>query len=179
MECSYDHPWLYQDFNVAFAKHWEGSAAKSDGQSIAWRLQLNRAARIDGRKPTWSPLRLAYDIDMIAEKAKLLPQKLESRLPDNSSPTLASSSRRKGIPRGSGNWDDLVKPGVAVLPRTRKPPAVRLELPGRLGLWNTGGPMEMRQRPGSSFASFIRTFPSRHRGQGGYDTFIERGMAMC
>jgi ABC-type sulfate transport system substrate-binding protein len=59
-------------------------------------------------------LALAYDIDEIAEKGKLIPADWQKRLPHNSSPTPAPIVFlvRKGNPKGIKNWDDLIKPGV-------------------------------------------------------------------
>jgi sulfate/thiosulfate-binding protein len=60
---------------------------------------------------------LAYDIDVIAEKAKLLPENWQSRLPNNSAPYTSTIVFlvRKGNPKRIKDWDDLVKPGVAVI----------------------------------------------------------------
>ena len=62
-------------------------------------------------------LALAYDIDALAEKAKLLPDDWQKRLPNNSSPYTSTIVFlvRKGNPKGVKDWDDLVKPGIAVI----------------------------------------------------------------
>ena len=62
-------------------------------------------------------LALAYDIDAIAEKAKLIPKNWQKRLLHNSAPYTSTIAFlvRKGNPKGIKDWDDLVKPGVSVI----------------------------------------------------------------
>ena len=61
-------------------------------------------------------LALAYDIDAIAQSG-LLPRNWQTRLPDNSTPFTSTIVLlvRKGNPKGIRDWDDLVRPGVAVV----------------------------------------------------------------
>lgn len=109
---------LYQDFNQAFAKHWKektGDTAviqQSHGGS-------GRQARsvIDGLQADVVTLALAYDIDAIAERGRLLPKDWQKRLPHNSSPYTSTIVFlvRKGNPKGIKDWDDLAKPGVSVV----------------------------------------------------------------
>jgi sulfate transport system substrate-binding protein len=72
---------------------------------------------IDGLEADVVTLALAYDIDEIAEKAKLLPADWQKRLPHNSAPYTSTYIFlvRKGNPKGIHNWDDLIKPGVSVI----------------------------------------------------------------
>jgi len=60
---------------------------------------------------------LANDINAIAEKAKLLPEKWQQRLAHNSTPYTSTIIFlvRKGNPKGIKDWDDLARPGVAVI----------------------------------------------------------------
>jgi sulfate transport system substrate-binding protein len=109
---------LYQEFNLAFAKHWKektGSAVEIQ-QSHGGSSKQARAV-IDGLEADVVTLALAYDIDAIAEKAGLLPADWQSRLPHNSSPYVSTIVFlvRKGNPKGIRDWNDLVKPGVAVI----------------------------------------------------------------
>ncbi|HSM79697.1 MAG TPA: sulfate ABC transporter substrate-binding protein, partial [Bryobacteraceae bacterium] len=62
-------------------------------------------------------LGLAYDIDAIADKAKLLPADWQTRLPNNSSPYTSTIVFlvRKGNPKHIREWQDVVKPGVSVI----------------------------------------------------------------
>jgi sulfate transport system substrate-binding protein len=54
---------------------------------------------------------------VIAEKANLLPKNWQTRLPGNSAPYTSTIVFlvRKGNPKHIRDWDDLVKPGVAVI----------------------------------------------------------------
>ena len=74
-------------------------------------------AVIDGLEADVVTLALAYDIDAIADKAKLLPADWQKRLPHNSSPYTSTIVFlvRKGNPKDIKDWDDLVKPGVSVI----------------------------------------------------------------
>jgi sulfate/thiosulfate transport system substrate-binding protein len=109
---------LYQEFNAAFAKHWE--AATKDKVTVKQSHGgSGKQARsvIDGLDADVVTLALAYDIDAIAEKAKLLPKDWQARLPLNSTPYTSTIVFlvRKGNPKGIKDWDDLVRPGVSVI----------------------------------------------------------------
>jgi len=62
-------------------------------------------------------LALAYDIDALSERAKLIPPNWQSRLPNNSTPYTSTIVFlvRKGNPKGIKDWDDLVRAGVSVI----------------------------------------------------------------
>src|SRR5258708_5273044 len=109
---------LYQDINTNFAKYW---AAKSEDKLT---IQLSNAgsgkqarAVIDGLPADVVTLALAYDIDAIATKSKLLPLDWQKRLPNNSTPYTSTIVFlvRKGNPKGIKDWDDLVRPGISVV----------------------------------------------------------------
>ena len=109
---------LYEEFNAAFAKFWKeksGDVVKIQ-QSHGGSGKQARSV-IDGLDADIVTLALAYDIDAIAEKGKLLPADWQKRLPSNSSPYTSTIIFlvRKGNPKGIKDWDDLVKPGVAVI----------------------------------------------------------------
>ena len=108
---------LYQDVNTAFAKSWQartGDTLKIK-QSHGGSGKQGRAV-IDGLEADVVTLALAYDIDAIAEH-KLLAPDWQTRLPHNSSPYTSTIVFlvRKGNPKGIKDWNDLVKPGVAVI----------------------------------------------------------------
>src|SRR5690348_7811540 len=65
---------LYVEYNAAFAKCWEGKSGQkvTIQQSHAGSGKQSRAV-IDGLPADVVTLALAYDIDAIAEKSKLLP----------------------------------------------------------------------------------------------------------
>jgi sulfate/thiosulfate-binding protein len=109
---------LYQDINAAFAKQWKAKAgvdvqiSQSHGGSGA-----QARAVLDGLQADVVTLGLAYDIDVLAEKAHLLPANWQTRLPNNSTPFTSTIVFlvRKGNPKHIKDWEDLVKPGVAVI----------------------------------------------------------------
>lgn len=109
---------LYADFNAAFAKHWQAQTGDnvSVQQSHGGAGKQARAV-IDGLEADVVTLALAYDIDAIAEKAKLFPADWQKRLPHNSAPYTSTIVFlvRKGNPKGIKDWNDLVKPGVSVI----------------------------------------------------------------
>jgi sulfate/thiosulfate transport system substrate-binding protein len=84
-------------------------------------------AVIDGLEADVVTLALAYDIDAIAERAKLIPADWQKRLPHNSAPYTSTIVFlvRKGNPKGIKDWNDLVKPGSPSSPPTPRPPAAR------------------------------------------------------
>ena len=109
---------LYQDFNAAFAQHWKSQTGESVTiqQSHGGSGKQARAV-IDGLEADVVTLALAYDIDALAEKGKLIPPDWQQRLPNNSSPYTSTIVFlvRKGNPKGIQDWNDLVKPGVSVI----------------------------------------------------------------
>ena len=109
---------LYQDFNAAFSKHWlEKTGDKVTVKASHGGSGKQARAMIDGLDADVATLALAYDIDQLADKGKLIPKDWQKRLPHNSSPYTSTIVLlvRKGNPKGIKDWDDLVKPGVSVI----------------------------------------------------------------
>src|SRR5262249_32728833 len=109
---------LYQDVNAAFAKSWKEKTGDTVTieQSHSGSGKQARAV-IDGLEADVVSLALAYDIDAISQKANLLPKDWQKRLPNNSTPYTSTIVFlvRKGNPKGIKDWDDLIKPKVAVV----------------------------------------------------------------
>jgi len=109
---------FYAEYNTAFAKYWKGKTGDNVtiNQSHGGSGKQARAV-IDGLQADVVTLALAYDIDVIAEKAKLLKGDWQSQLPNNSAPYTSTIVFlvRKGNPKGIKDWDDLAKPGVSVI----------------------------------------------------------------
>ena len=109
---------LYQDFNAAFSKYWlEKTGDKVTVKASHGGSGKQARAIIDGLDADVATLALAYDVDQLAEKGKLIPADWQKRLPHNSSPYTSTIVLlvRKGNPKGIKDWDDLVKPGVSVI----------------------------------------------------------------
>jgi sulfate/thiosulfate-binding protein len=109
---------LYADVNKAFAASWKTKT----GDTVAIKQSHGGSGKqarsvIDGLEADVVTLALAYDIDEIAERAKLLPADWQKRLKHNSSPYTSTYIFlvRKGNPKGIKDWGDLIKPGVAVI----------------------------------------------------------------
>jgi sulfate transport system substrate-binding protein len=108
---------LYAHLAAAFAEAFKSDTGKtievntSNGGSGA-----QARAVIDGLQADVVTLGLAYDVDAIADRGLIAPD-WQTRLPDHSSPYTSAIVFlvRKGNPKSIKDWDDLVKPGVAVI----------------------------------------------------------------
>ena len=109
---------LYKAINPAFAAEWKAKT----GETVA--LQASHGgsgaqarAVIDGLGADVVTLALAADIDAIASKTGKIAADWQKRLPNNASPYTSTIVFlvRKGNPKAIKNWDDLAKPGVAVI----------------------------------------------------------------
>ena len=109
---------LYTDYNAAFSRYWNQKTGDTVTiqQSHAGSSKQARAV-IDGLQADVVTLALAYDIDVLAEKGRLLPADWQKQLPNNSAPYTSTILFlvRKGNPKGIKDWDDLVKPGIKVV----------------------------------------------------------------
>ena len=109
---------LYQDINAAFAAEWKAKTGDSVtiNQSHGGSGAQSRAV-IDGLDADVVTLGLAYDIDAIADKAQLLPENWQTRLPENSTPYTSTIVFlvRKGNPKHIRDWPDLIRLGVQVI----------------------------------------------------------------
>jgi len=109
---------LYVDFNKAFATYWKAKTGDtvSVKQSHGGSGKQARSV-IDGLEADVVTLALAYDVDELADKGKLIPADWQKRLKHNSAPYTSTIVFlvRKGNPKGIKDWDDLVKPGIGVI----------------------------------------------------------------
>ncbi|HXU62765.1 MAG TPA: sulfate ABC transporter substrate-binding protein [Polyangia bacterium] len=109
---------LYQDVNQAFGQQWKQKTGQTlnISQSHGGSGKQARSV-IDGLEADVVTLGLAYDIDEIADKSGRIAKDWQKRLPENSSPYTSTIVFvvRKGNPKGIKDWDDLTKPGVAVI----------------------------------------------------------------
>lgn len=109
---------LYKGINSAFAAEWKAKTGdtvtinQSHGGSGA-----QARAVIDGLDADVVTLGLAYDIDSIAQKAKLLPDNWQRRLPFNSTPYTSTIVFlvRHGNPKSIHDWADLTRPGISIV----------------------------------------------------------------
>ncbi len=171
---------LYEDFNAAFAKHWEATQGTklSVKQSHGGSGKQARAV-IDGLEADVVTLALAYDVDMLHDKGSLVPKDWQARLPNNSSPYTSTVVFvvRKGNPQNIRDWEDLVRPGVAVI--TANPKTSGGARWNYLAAWGHAlrkeGGDETKAR--EFVASLYRNVPVLDSGaRGSTTTFAERGI---
>lgn len=109
---------FYVEFNKAFAEHWKVTT----GEQVTIRQSHGGSGKqarsvIDGLAADVVTLALAHDIDEIAARSRLVAPDWQKRLPHGSVPYSSTIVFlvRKGNPKAIRGWDDLVKPGVAVI----------------------------------------------------------------
>jgi sulfate/thiosulfate transport system substrate-binding protein len=171
---------LYDDYNAVFARYWKAKTgqALTVQQSNGGSGKQARAV-IDGLQADVVTLALAYDIDAIADKAKLLPPNWQTRLPDNSTPYTSTIVFlvRQGNPKRVHDWSDLVRPGMSVVtPNPKTSGGARWNF---LAAWAYA----LAQRGGNdaSAKAFIgklyQNVPVLDSGaRGSTTTFVERGI---
>jgi sulfate transport system substrate-binding protein len=170
---------LYQDYNAAFAKYWKAKT----GNTVTVKTSHGGSGKqgrsvIDGLEADVVTLGLAYDIDEIAERAKLLPADWQKRLKHNSSPYTSTIVFlvRKGNPKGIKDWDDLVKPGVSVIASNPKTSGgARWSYLAAYGsvLKKTGSDAKAREY----ITALYKNVPVLDSGaRGSTTTFVERGI---
>jgi sulfate transport system substrate-binding protein len=109
---------LYQEYNTAFAKYWKSKTGDDVVVSASHGGSGKQArAIIDGLEADVATLALAADIDALSTKGNLIPADWQTKLKNNSSPYTSTIVLlvRKGNPKNIKDWDDLIKPGVAVI----------------------------------------------------------------
>jgi len=109
---------FYKDFNAAFAAHWKKTAGEdlTLNQSHGGSSKQARSVA-DGLEADVITMNQHNDIDILAERAKLIPADWAQRLPNHSAPTTSISVIlvRKGNPKAIRDWSDLGRPGVSVI----------------------------------------------------------------
>ncbi|MBB5416904.1 sulfate ABC transporter substrate-binding protein [Paraburkholderia atlantica] len=106
---------LYKDINAGFIADFQQksgetvSVRQSHGASSAQALSV-----LQGLQADVVTMNQPNDIDLLAEKGRLVPADWRARLPDDSAPytTTMVFLVRKGNPKHVKDWDDLAKPGI-------------------------------------------------------------------
>jgi len=171
---------LYTEFNKAFAAHWKAKT----GDNVTIKQSHGGAGKqaravIDGLQADVVTLALAYDIDAIHEKAKLIPKDWQARLPNNSAPYTSTIVLlvRKGNPKQIKDWDDLAKPGVSVItPNPKTSGGARWNYLAAWGyeLKRNGGDQKKAQEFVKKIYANVPVLDSGARGS--TTTFVERGI---
>jgi len=171
---------LYVDVNQAFTAYWKGKT----GQTVTIRQSHGGSGKqarsvIDGLQADVVTLALAYDIDEIAQRARLLPADWQKRLPHNSAPYTSTIVFlvRKGNPKRIKDWGDLARPGVSVItPNPKTSGGARWNY---LAAWAWA-----RRQPGGNETTakefvgrLFKNVPVLDAGaRGSTTTFVERGI---
>ena len=170
---------LYQEFNERFAAYWRDKT----GQKVTIRQSHGGSGKqarsvIDGLQADVVTLALAYDIDALHEHGGLIPEDWQKRLPDNSAPYTSTIVFlvRKGNPKGIKDWDDLVKPGVAVItPNPKTSGGARWNY---LAAWGYARKKYGGEETAKDFVTrLFRNVPVLDSGaRGSTTTFVQRGI---
>jgi sulfate/thiosulfate-binding protein len=171
---------LYQEFNKAFAAHWKAKT----GDNVTVKQSHGGSGKqarsvIDGLEADVVTLALAYDIDELGAKAKLIPADWQKRLAHNASPYTSTIVFlvRKGNPKNIKDWNDLVKPGIEVItPNPKTSGGARWNY---LAAWGYA-----LKQPGGNEAkakdfvtALFKNVPVLDSGaRGSTTTFVERGI---
>ena len=171
---------LYRDFNAAFARHWK----ETRGDTVTVETSHGGSGKqaravIDGIQADVVTLALAYDVDAIAQKSKLLPANWESRLPENSAPYTSTVVFlvRKGNPKGIRDWPDLLRSSVSVItPNPKTSGGARWNY---LAAWAYGEHIFKGDRAKvlNYMRALFRNVPVLDTGaRGATTTFVQRGI---
>ena len=109
---------LYQQYNPVFAKYWKEKTGDtlSINQSHGGSGKQARSV-LEGLEADVVTLALAYDVDQLYQKRKLIPENWQSLLPNNSAPYTSTIVFlvRKGNPKAIKDWNDIVKADVSIV----------------------------------------------------------------
>jgi sulfate transport system substrate-binding protein len=171
---------LYAEVNKAFIADWKARTGDTVtiNQSHGGSGKQARSV-IDGLPADVVTLALAFDVDALQSRGKLIPPGWQARLPNNSAPYTSTIVFlvRKGNPQNIRDWGDLARPGVAVItPNPKTSGGARWNY---LAAWHWA-----LTRPGGTPASaeaylakVFRNVPVLDSGaRGASVTFVERGI---
>lgn len=109
---------IYKEYNELFVKHYKElkgvdvTVNQTHGGSGSQALSV-----VNGQRADVVTLALSYDIDIIVNKAGLLPEDWQSRLENNSCPYSSTIVFlvRQGNPKNIRDWDDLVREDIEIV----------------------------------------------------------------
>lgn len=108
---------MYAEINRAFARHWK----ETTGQAVRINQSHGGSGKqarsvTEGLEADVVTLALSYDIDAIRDQG-FIADNWQQRLPNNSAPYTSTIVFlvRRGNPKAITTWEDLTRPGVAVI----------------------------------------------------------------
>ncbi|MBS1160914.1 MAG: Thiosulfate-binding protein [Proteobacteria bacterium] len=170
---------LYKDFNAAFGKYWQGKT----GQSINIRQSHGGSGKqarsvADGLEADVVTLALGSDLDALAER-HLIPADWQKRFPHNSAPYTSTIVFlvRKGNPKAIRDWNDLARPGIAVItPNPKTSGGARWNYLAAWA-WALKQPGGNEQKARELVTAIFKNVPVLDSGaRGSTTTFVERGL---
>ena len=108
---------FYKDINAAFVPHYKKTTGKDVKIEQAHGGSSAQARAVaDGLDADVVTMNTTTDVEFLADKG-VVAKDWAKRFPNNASPTTSTMLFlvRNGNPKGIKDWDDLVKPGVAVV----------------------------------------------------------------
>ena len=170
---------FYKEFNPAFIAYWKGKT----GETIALNQSHGGSSKqarsvVDGLDADVVTMNQANDIDLLAERGKLVPADWANRFPNHSAPYTSTTVFlvRKGNPKHIRDWDDLVRPGVAVvIPNPKTSGNGRYSY---LAAWGYVVKKGSNEQQAKDFVTrLFRNVPVLDAGgRGATTTFVQRGI---
>lgn len=168
---------FYKDYNAAFVKYWQEKTGQrvvvkqSHGGSSA-----QARAVLGGLEADVVTMNQESDIAVLSEKGKLVREDWRLRFPHRSVPSTSTIVFlvRKGNPKRIRDWDDLAKPGIAIVM-----PNPKTSGNGRYSFLAAWGQVLKRGGTDREARDFIRRFVQNipvfdTGGRGATTTFAQR-----
>ncbi|WP_111494897.1 thiosulfate ABC transporter substrate-binding protein CysP [Marinobacter bohaiensis] len=171
---------LFADYNELFARHWQEETGETVEiqQSHAGSSKQARAILqgLDADVVTYNQV---TDVNILAERGRLIPEDWASRLPNNSSPYYSTMAFlvRDGNPKNIENWDDLIREDVElIMPNPKTSGNGRYTYLAALGYAKDkyGDDQDKIDAFMSELLGHVKVFDSG--GRGATTTFVERGL---
>lgn len=170
---------FYEQYNKAFSDYYK----QKTGDNVVVRQSHGGSGKqatsvINGIRADVVTLALQSDVDAIADRGRIDKQ-WQKRLPDNSAPYTSTIVFlvRKGNPKGIHDWNDLTKPGVAVItPNPKTSGGARWNY---LAAWGYG--LDSHNGDAKQAEAFVKALYKNVQVQdsgarGATNTFVERGI---
>lgn len=171
---------LFADYNPLFIEHWQDQTGETIAveQSHAGSSTQARAI-LQGLSADVVTYNQVTDIDILAERGRILPADWQTRLPNASSPYFSAPAFlvRAGNPLQINGWDDLLRSEVdVVFPNPKTSGNGRYTYLAALGHAQNRFPNDEAAQHAflKNFLANVAVFDTG--GRGATNTFVERGI---